>query len=109
MSVRGIDTPPTDKMATFYAIHCYDQNTCDGDDQMNNYRLYTTFEKAADALDVEIKEHIEIYNAGDDGPLKFEPQDRKRGEEHLKTRNYYHYYELDFGLLFVISKMTVVE
>ena len=57
----------------------------------------------------EIKEHIEIYNAGDDGPLKFEPQDRKKGEEHLKTRNYYHYYELDFGLLFVISKMTVVE
>lgn len=96
-------------MATYYTIHCYDQNTGDERDQMDSYNLYTTFEKAADALDDEIKKHIEKYNVGYDDSFRFEPQDRKKGEEHLKTRNYYHYYELDFRLLFVISKMTVVE
>jgi DNA primase large subunit len=96
-------------MADYYTIHFYDQES--GEDRLENYALYPTFEKAAKALDEVIKREIERYNARYDEKLEFHPvsaEELKECKEHLKNRRYLHYYEEENGYLFVICKITVV-
>lgn len=90
-------------MATFYMIHCYDQNTAHGDDLINNYKLYTTFEKAADALDRYIQQQIDDY---DEASEVFE---KPKVTSMNENRKYCHYYETMSGHLFTITRVIVAE
>lgn len=107
------DFPPTDRMADYYTIHFYSQESrFPGEGLLNDYSLYPTFEMAAKALDEVIKREIERYNARYDEKLEFYPvsaEELENGEEHLKNRRYLHYYEEDNGYMFVICRRTVVE
>ncbi len=96
-------------MATFYSIHAYDQESTRhrGDDRINDGKLYTTFEKACDAIEKAIEDYIEHWNNHEsDTPEEFEPPNR---EEMETTRRYVHYYECNSGWLWVIRKWKVVE
>lgn len=84
-------------MATFYTIHAYDQESGRGDDLIEYQYLYTTFDKACDAIECEIHDK------------NFERPDRTEMSQYLKTRNYVHYYEDEHGVLFVIGKITVKD
>lgn len=86
-------------MATFYSIHAYDQNTCDGDDLLNTKVLYSTFEKACDAIEKEIQLRTE----------KFEPPNFMDLMRQINMGRYVHYYETEDGTLFVINKWNVAD
>ena len=90
---------PTDRMTTYYTIHCYDQNSHyhADEDLVDNHILYKTFDRACDA----IEERIRYYES------EFPSPNREEKAKFLSKRQYVHYYETDF--LFVISKMTVEE
>lgn len=86
-------------MASYYMIHCYDQNTCDGDDLINNYKLYTTIEKAAAHLDKYIQDRIEASEVFEKPAVTSMDENRK----------YCHYYETMSGHLFTITRVVVAE
>ena len=90
-------------MATYYMIHCYDQNSKDGFDLIKNYKLYTTFEKAASAADKYIQERIDDY---DEESEVFEKPAVTSMDE---NRKFYHYYETMSGHLFTITRVIVAE
>jgi hypothetical protein len=82
-------------MATFYTIHAYDQESGRGDDLIEYQYLYTTFDKACDAIEEEIHDE------------NFRRPDRTKMWEYLETHNYIHYYEDQHGVLFVVAKIGV--
>lgn len=95
-------------MTTFYTIHCYDQDRSSGEDLIENYKLYTTFEKAEVALQWYIRTFIDEYNT------KISPMEEKEVFEipNITMRDdekYCHYYETYDNYLFTICKMTVDE
>lgn len=95
-------------MATFYSIHQYDQESRTVSDLINNCNLYTTFEKAAQALDVFIRQHIEVYNVNK-SPSEDEEVFTKPTFTMRDNELYCHYYESYLNHLFVIYKRVVVE
>ena len=96
-------------MATFYTIHCYDQNYSLGDDVLEeSYNLYSTFEKAVNAIEIHIHKHIENYNSHKE-PDEKEEVFEKTNVTIKDHKNYCHYYETCDNFLFVIRRMTVVE
>jgi hypothetical protein len=99
-------------MATFYSIHVYDQESTRhiGEDRINDGKLYTTFEKACDAIEKAIGDYIEYWNNHEsDTPEEFTPPNREKMEKAFVGFKYVHYYECNSGWLWVIRKMTVVE
>lgn len=99
-------------MATFYAIHAYDQESKyhSDEDKIDNQKLYTTFEKACDAIEKKIGDYIEYWNNHEsDTPEEFEPPNREDKAKYIAKRPYVHYHECNSGWLWVISKMTVEE
>lgn len=99
-------------MATFYKIEAYDQDGRDSEDVLNSYNLYTTFEKACDAIDIEIQTLVNTYNlyVTEYEPIVYTPPNRESINKNWNR--YLHYYELAFPdacYLFVINKLTVVE
>ena len=95
-------------MAQFYSIHCYDQNTGTGEDLIDSYNLYTTFEKAAEALEGYIRLYIERYN-DNRRPDEKEEVFEKPKVTMKENDKYCHYYECYSYYLFTICRMTVVE
>lgn len=94
-------------MATYYTIHCYRAYT--GEDIMDSYDLYPTFDMACDAIEGYIRLHIELWNERhptqkDEGKMP----DRKEISGRFMG-NFIHYYEAMSERLFVIFKMKVVE
>lgn len=88
-------------MATYYTIHCYDQESKYhvDEDLINNHILYNTFERACEA----IEERIRYYDSD------FQSPNREDKAKYISKSPYVHYYEANAGVLFVISKMTVEE
>ena len=97
------DIPPVDKMATFYSIHAYDQESRyhAEEDRINNGKLYATFEKACEEIETKILDHIKEYDR------VFEPPNREDKEKYIRKRPYVHYYECESGWLWVIKKWEV--
>lgn len=95
-------------MADFYTIHCYDQNTGSGEDLIDSYKLYTTFEKAAEALEGYIRLYIERYNENRSEHDKEEIFEKPKVTMR-DNAEYCHYYECYSNYLFTICRMTVVE
>ena len=110
MSVKEVDTPPTDRMATYYSIQAYDQESLHhaGEDRINNGKLYTTFEKACEEIEKNIKAHIEEFNSSEE---EEEEVFRAPNREKLKQKmtKYVHYYKTNTHWLWVISKCEVVD
>lgn len=99
-------------MATYYTIHCYDQeSTRHADaDLIDNCTLYSTFEKARRAIEEEILLFIEEYNAKRDATTDKEEVFEKPNISSLRSyEKYCHYYEMQNGYIFTIRRMTVEE
>ena len=104
---RQVDIP----MATFYTIHCYDQNYALGDDVLDeedSYNLYSTFEKAVNAIEIHIRKHIDRYNENRE-PTEEEEVFTKPNATMKEGKKYCHYYETYDNFLFVICRMTVID
>ena len=90
-------------------IQAHNQETTQSE-LLESHALYTTFEKACDAIEKEIHAYIDNYNCRRDDPIVFEPPKREDMFDHIRNRHYVHYYELhELGYLFVIVKMIVQE
>ena len=99
-------------MATYYTIHCYDQESTHHAhaDLIDNSTLYSTFEKARCAIEEEILLFIEEYNAKRDPTIDKEEVFVKPNISSLRSyEKYCHYYEMQNGYLFTICRMTVEE
>lgn len=96
-------------MAThYYMIHAYDQNTGSGEDLIDNSKLYTTFKKAAEALEVYIQADIDMYNKIR-GPDEEEEVFKKPDVMMVAFSDYYNYYETFNNNMYTITKVTVAE
>lgn len=96
-------------MAThYYMIHSYDQNTGSGEDLIDNSKLYTTFEKAAQALEVYILADIAMYNQIR-SPHDEEEVFKKPSVTIKSHSNYCHYYQTFNNNLYTITCVEVVE
>jgi hypothetical protein len=82
-------------MATFYTIHAYDLESIRGVDLIEYQYLYTTFDRACDAIEYEIHDE------------DFQRPDRTKMSQQVESHNYVHYYEDKHGILFVVAKITV--
>jgi hypothetical protein len=89
-------------------IHSYDQNIASGEDLIDNFILYTTFEKAAEALEVYIREDIALYNEMR-SPHDKEEIFEKPSVTIRSDSDYCHYYETFNNNLYTITKLTVAE
>ena len=107
VDANTIDTPPTDRMATYYSIHAYDQESKHfaGEDRINDGKLYATFENACEVIEKKIQSHIEYFNSWE-YEEEFKPPNREEMKQ--KMGKYVHYYETQAGWLWVISKWEVV-
>ena len=103
------------EMATFYTIHATSQEW--EEEMTDTYDLYTTFEKACDAMDKLVQEYVDNYNnevrRAYDEEIVFEKPDRAALAEHLKTWRSVRYYRLETpsepDVLFIIRRLTVVS
>ena len=99
-------------MATYYTIHCYDQESRyhSDVDLIDNCTLYSTFENARRAIEEEILLFIEEYNDKRDPNTDKEEVFVKPNITSLRSyEKYCHYYEMQNGYLFTICRMTVEE
>lgn len=93
----------------FYTIGIYNQDTATGVNEETSNFLYSTFEKACDA----IEKIIQTYKKG----WSFVPPNREEMKKKIENRSYVHYYcgvvpkyeDEDVEYLFEIQKMKVVE
>ena len=97
-------------MTTFYSIHAYDQESryFPGEDRINDGKLYTTFAKACEVIEMKIRTHIEYFNSEEENEV-FRAPNREDMKKRMDTGTYVHYYETQAGWLWVISKWEVVE
>lgn len=97
-------------MASFYTVHA---TTVEYDEEMNDsYDLYTTFEKACDAMEDIIRDYVDNDMKGEyDEEIVFERPDRASLEEHLKVFRSVRYFRLpgEPDVLFIIRRMTVKD
>ncbi len=98
-------------MATFYKIEAYHQGDRDSDDVLNSYNLYTTLDKACDALDVEIRTLVDTHNryVTEYDEIVYTPPTREHMKTDLHCIQYYDLALSDACYTFVIKKLTVVE
>lgn len=96
-------------MATFYKIEAYNQGDRDSEDVLNSYDLYTTFEKACDAMDVEIRTFVNTYNQYETqyDPIVYTPPTRETMKTDWRCIEYYELAFPDACYVFLIKKLTV--
>ncbi len=93
-------------MTFFYKIEAYHQGDRDSDDVLNSYDLYTTFEKACDAIDTEIRTLVNSYNQHYD-PIVYTPPTRETMKTDWRCIEYYELAFPDACYVFLIKKLTV--
>lgn len=98
--------PFLNKMATFYSIHIFEDSDYDNDN--GYFELYSTFEKACDAMDKLILEYIARMDRVVMSDFVFDEPDRGPLRKEIETRYWVRYYCLDTAK-FTICKATVVE
>jgi hypothetical protein len=94
------------QMAHFYSIHIFEDSDYDND--IGYFKLYTTFEKACDAMDKMILEYIARLDPVVMSDFVFDEPDREPLRKEIETRDWVRYYYLDTAK-FTICKATVVE
>lgn len=93
-------------MATFYSVHIFEDSDYDND--IGYFKLYTTFEKACDAMDKKILDYIARMDRVVISDLVFDAPDREPLRKEMETRDWVRYYYLN-DRKFTICKATVVE
>lgn len=93
-------------MATFYSIHAFDEDDMDNDS--GYFDLYSTFDKACDAMDKKILEMLKEYDRVVISDFVFDPPDREELKKEIEKNNWVRYYRILFKK-FTICKATVVE
>ena len=99
-------------MTVLYSIHAYDTNyMChQGDDKINTGILYTTFEKACDAIEKKIDFYIEYWNNHESSsPEEFEPPNREEMKKKMEVCIELKYYKCHSAWIWVIRKWEVCE
>ncbi len=92
-------------MTTFYSIHAYNPESRNpGEDKIHDGILYTTFEKACDAMNKMILDYI----AQMDWIVVFDEPDREPLRKEIEMQEWTRYYYLGDNR-FTICKATVVE
>lgn len=72
------------QMATFYSIHAFDEDDMDNDS--GYFDLYSTFDKACDAMDKKILEMLKEYDKVVISDFVFDPPDREELKRRWKRR-----------------------
>ncbi len=98
-------------MTTFYSIHAYNPESRNpGEDKIHDGILYTTFEKACEAINKKIDFYIEYWNNHEsDTPEEFKVPNVEEMKKDIEKRKYVNYYECDSGWVWVIRKWEVEE
>ena len=98
-------------MATFYKIEAYNQGDRDSEDVLNSYELYTTFERACAALDVEIRSLVDTYNrhVTEYEEIVYTPPTLQTMKTEWRCIEYYELAFPDACYVFLVKKLTVVE
>lgn len=93
-------------MTTFYSIHMFVDYELQND--TGYFELYSTFEKACDAMDKMILEYIKDMDRVVMTDLVFDEPDREPLRKELENCGWVRYYYLG-DKKFTICKATVVE
>lgn len=92
------------RMAHFYTIHRFEENSMFEFDDSGYFTLYSTFDKACDAMNKMILDYI----AQMDWIVVFDEPDREPLRKEIETQEWTRYYYLGDNR-FTICKATVVE
>ena len=96
------------QMTTFYSIHAFREEDADFEDEDGFFALYSTFEKACDAMDKKILDYIARMDRVVISDLVFDPPDREPLRKEMETKDWVRYSYLN-DRKFTICKATVVE
>lgn len=94
-------------MAHFYSIHVFPDEDADFEGEYGYFALYSTFDKACDAMNKMILDYIARMDRVVMSVLVFDEPDRERLRKEIETVYWIHYYYLD-DKKFTICKATVV-
>lgn len=96
------------QMTHFYSIHAFREEDADFEDEDGFFALYSTFDKACDAMDKMILAYIARIDRVVISDLVFDEPDREPLRREIETRDWVRYYYLN-DRKFTICKATVVE
>jgi hypothetical protein len=95
-------------MTHFYSIHVFRDEDVDFEGEYGYFTLYSTFDKACDAMDKMILDYIARLDKAVISDLVFDKPDREPLRKEMETKDWVRYCYLN-DRKFTICKSTVVE